>query len=332
MPRHVENAKIALVYGALEVKEVKGRDLADIKLKITSTSQVTAFLDEEQKILKAMVEKIRVSGANVALINRGMDDIAVYYLAQAGIPAWKRIFVPEMERIARMSGGKLVDINELTSETLGHAAAVREMVISGKKFLLIEGGREHEASTIFVRGGTLHEVEEAERALHDSLSAVRNSVEDRRVITGGGSIEMAVSSYLKRIAMNTESREQLAIEAFADAIQIVPKVLAENAGLNPLDVLSTLRTEYAGGDSCLGVDALKREVGDMRTLGVLEPLRVKTQAVRSATEIAIAILRIDNVYSVKSSGKKTGIHESGSSEEEPKLDEHMMDFLDEKNV
>jgi chaperonin GroEL (HSP60 family) len=331
MPKHVENAKIALVYGALEVKEVKGRDLADIKLKITSTSQVTAFLDEEEKIQKAMVEKIRASGANVALINRGMDDLAAFYLAQAGIPAWKRIFVPEMERIARMSGGKLVGINELTSETLGHAAAVREMVVSGKKFLVIQGGREHEASTIFVRGGILHEVEEAERALHDSLSAVRNSVEDRLVITGGGSMEMAVSSYLKRIALNTEGREQLAIEAFADAIQIVPKVLAENAGLNPIDVLSTLKVEYAGGGSCLGVDALKREVGDMRALGVFEPLRVKTQSLRSATEVAIAILRIDNVYSVRSSGKKAQPPEPVASEEGPKLDEHRMDFLDEKN-
>ena len=330
MPRHVKNAKIALVYGALEVKEVKGRDLADVKLKITSTSQVTAFLDEEEKIQKAMVEKIRASGANVALINRGMDDLAAFYLAQAGIPAWKRIFVPEMERIARISGGKLVGINELTSEKLGHAAAVREMVVGRKKFLLIQGGREHKASTIFVRGGILHEVEEVERALHDSLSAVRNSVEDRLVITGGGSMEMAVSSHLKRIAVNTEGRERLAIGAFADAIQIVPKVLAENAGLNPIDVLSTLRVEYAGGGSCLGVDALKREVGDMRALGVFEPLRVIAQSVRSATEVAVAILRIDNVYSVRSSGKKAQPPES-ASEKGPKLDEHRMDFLDQKN-
>ena len=333
MPKHVENARIALVYGALEVKEVKGRDLADVKLRITSASQTAAFLDEQEEIIKGMVERIRASGANVALINRGMDDPVVYYLARAGIPAWKRIFVPEMERIARMSGGKLVDIKELTSETLGHAAAVREMVVSGKKFLLIEGGREHEASTIFVRGGTLHEVEEAERALHDSLNAVRNSVEDRKVITGGGSAEMAVSCSLKGIARKTESREQLAIEAFADAIQIVPKALAENAGLNPLDALSVLRTECAGGGSCFGVDALKKEVGDMRALGVFDPLRVKVQAVRSATEVAVAILRIDDVCFVKGSGTlKAQALKSGSSEEEPKLGPHATDWLDQKDT
>ena len=320
MPKHVENARIALVYGALEVKEVKGKDLADVKLRITSASQTASFLDEEAKIIKSMVERISASGANVALINRGMDDLAAYYLARAGIPAWKRIFVPEMERIAGMSGGKLVGINELTSETLGHAAAIREMVLSGKKFLLIEGCRGHEASTIFVRGGTLHEVEEVERALHDSLSAVRNSVEDKKVIVGGGFAEIAVSFSLKEIALKLGGREQLAIDAFADAVQVIPKVLAENAGLNPLDALSILRAEYAGGNSSFGVDALKKEIGDMRALGVFEPLRVKVQAFRSATEVAIAILRIDNVCFVKDSGtKRAQVPKSGSSVEEPQL-------------
>jgi chaperonin GroEL (HSP60 family) len=302
MPKHVENAKIALVYGALEVKEVKGKDLADVKLRITSPSQRSAFLDKEAEIIKTMVEKIRASGANVALINRGMDDLAAYYLARARIPAWKRIFVPEMERIAGMSGGKLVGISELTPEMLGHAAVAKEITVSGKKFLLVEGGREHGASTIFVRGGTLHEVEEAERALHDSLSAVRNSVEDEKVIVGGGCTEMAVSCSLKEIALKTGGREQLAINAFAEAVEIIPKALAENND----------RT------CCFGVDVLKREVGDMKDLKVFEPLRVKIQAIKSATEVAIAILRIDDVCFVKGSGrKKAQAPETESSEEAP---------------
>jgi archaeal chaperonin len=325
MPKHVENAKIALVCGALEVKEVKGRDFADAKLGITSISQATAFEDKQEKILKAMVDKIKASGANVALINRGLDEIASYYLAQAGIPTWKRIFIPDMDLIAKITGGKLVGINELTPETLGHADDVKEMVVGKKKFLSIQGGKGREASTIFVRGGTLHEVEEAERALHDSLCAVRNSIEDKRIVTGGGSTEMAISASLKSLAMNTESREQLAIEAFADAIQIVPKVLAENAGLNPLDVLSTLKNEQATGGSCLGIDSLGMKVADMKTLGIFEPLRTKAQVIKSATEVAIALLRIDNVCFVKGSVKK-----APEPTDEPPKYEHAMDWLDEE--
>ena len=301
MPKHVENAKIALIQGALEVKEVKGKDLADVKLRITAPSQIRAFLDEETRIIKCMVEKIKASGANVVLINRGMDDLAIYYLARVRIPAWKRIFTSDMEKIARMTGGKPVGVDELNSEALGHAKVVEERKVGEQKFLLVREGKRRRASTIFIRGGTKHVAEDAERALHDSLCAVRDSIEDGKVIIGGGAAEIEISSHLKEFATKTGDREQLAIEAFAEAVEIIPKTLAENSGLNAIDILSALKAEHSKGNREVGVDALRRETGNMKVNMVFEPLRVKVQAIKSATEVATMILRIDDAFFAKRS-------------------------------
>ncbi|MEM2969465.1 MAG: thermosome subunit beta [Candidatus Bathyarchaeia archaeon] len=293
MPKLVENAKIALIYGAIEVKEVKGKDLADMKLSITSPSQIASFLEKEAEIIKKMVEQIRDSGANVVLLNRGINDLAAYYLARLGIPVWNRIFVPDMERIARITGGKVVNIKELSTETLGHAKVVREVIVCGKKFLLIEGGRGHSTATIFVRSGLIYEAEEAERALRDALWAVKNAIEYGKVIVGGGFPEIALSCSLKKLALNIEGLQQMAVDAFADALLIIPHALAKNAGLNPLDALSILKTEYFNGKMYLGIDAAKKNIGNMMDNGVFEPLQVKLQALKSATELAISLLRID---------------------------------------
>lgn len=299
MPKHVEDAKIALVKGALEVKEVKGKDLADVKLQINTPSQIKAFLEKETKIIKNMVEKIKSSGANVALINRGMDDLAIYYLARAQIPAWKRIFTSDMEKIARVTGGKLVEVDELAPEALGHAKVVEERKVGDEKYLLVRGGKSRKASTIFIRGGTKHVVEDAERAVRDALCAARDSIEDGKAIVGGGAAEIEISRHLKGFAKEVSGREQLAIEAFAEAVEIVPKTLAENSGLDVTDILSALKAEHGKGNRWTGVDALKNEICNMKDPRVFEPLRVKVHVIKSATEASIMILRIDDAFFTK---------------------------------
>jgi thermosome len=322
MPKYVEDAKIALIKGALEVKEVKGKDLADVKLRITAPSQIRAFLDKETRIIHDMVEKVKASGANVALINRGMDDLAIYYLARSQISAWKRIFTPDMEKIARITGGKPVEVNELTSEALGYAKFVEEREIHGKRYLLIRGGKRHEASTIFVRGGTSYVIEEAERGIHDALCTVKSALEDGRVIVGGGASELNISTHLKRLAVRLSGREQLAVEAFAEAVKIIPKALAENSGLNVIDTLSTLEVEHSRGNRFTGVDVMKKEVRDMKDPGVFEPLGVKVHALKSAAELAIMILRIDDAFFAKRTKeekppKRPGPEEGWEWEEKP---------------
>ncbi|MFQ5999987.1 MAG: thermosome subunit beta, partial [Candidatus Bathyarchaeia archaeon] len=322
MPKHVEDAKIALINGALEVKEVKGKDLADVKLQINAPSQIRAFLDKETRIIKCMVEKIKSSGANVALINRGMNDLAIYYLARARIPAWKRIFTSDMEKIARITGGKLVKVDELTPEALGHAKVVEERKVGEEKYLLVRGVKSRRASTIFIRGGTKHVIEDAERAVRDALCAVRDSIEDGKAIVGGGAAEIEISKHLKDFAKEVSGREQLAIEAFAEAVEIIPKTLAENSGLDVIDILSALKAEHGKGNRWTGVDALKKEICSMKDLRVFEPLRVKVHAIKSATEAAIMILRIDDAFFAKRTREekppeKPGPEEGWEWEEEP---------------
>lgn len=294
MPKYVKNAKMALINGGLEVKAVKGKDLADVKLRIVAPSQIRAFRDKEKEIVEGMVEKIKASGANVALINRGIDDLAVYYLERARISTWKRIYSSDMERIARMTGGKPVKVGELTPEVLGQAEVVEERKVGEKKYLLIRGGENRRASTIFIRGGTKHVTEEAERAVRDALCAVRDSIEDGKVIVGGGAAEIEISKHLKEFAMKTAGREQLAVKAFAEAVEVIPKTLAENSGLNVIDDIIALKAEHSRENRWAGVDVLGKKIGNMNDLEVLEPLRVKVHAIKTATESAIMILRIDD--------------------------------------
>mgnify|MGYP001111081296 CR=1 FL=1 len=321
MPKYVEDAKIALIEGGLEVKEIKGRDLADVSLRIVAPSQIRTFLDKEKTIIKDMVEKIKSSGANVAIINRGMDDLAVHYLAEARISAWKRIFRPDMEKIARITGGKLVrNPDELTPETLGYAKVVEERKIGREKYLLVKGGKNRKAVTVFVRGGTKYVVDEAERGLHDALCVVRDSIEDGKAIVGGGAAEIEISKHLEGFAKKVSGREQLAIEAFAEAVEVVPRTLTENSGLNVTDILSALKAEHDEGNRWTGVDALKKEICNMKDLGVFEPLRVKVHVIKSATEAAIMLLRIDDAFFAKRTKEEKPPEKPGPEEgweEEP---------------
>lgn len=318
MPKYIEDAKIALIERGLEVKEIKGRDLADVKLRITAPSQIRTFSDKEKNIIKDMVKKIKSSGANVAIINRGMDDLAVHYLAETRISAWKRIFKPDIEKIARITGGKLVrNPDELTPEALGYAKVVEERKIGKEKYLLVRGGKNRKAVTIFVRGGTKYVIEEAERGLHDALCVVRDSIEDEKAIVGGGAAEIEISKHLREFIKEVSGREQLAIEAFAKAVEIIPKTLAENSGLDTTDILAILRSEHSKGNKWTGVDVLKRGICNMKSLEIFEPLRVKVHAIKSATEATTMILRIDDAFFAKKTmeekpPEKLGPHEQNS--------------------
>ncbi len=304
MPRSVENAKIALVDAALEIKETE----TDAKIEITSPDQLQAFLDQEEGMLRQMVESIQKSGANVLICQKGIDDLAQHFLAKAGILAVRRVKQSDLQKLAKSTGGRIVTrIQEISKEDLGHAKLVNEKKIAGDAMVFIEGCKNPKAVTILVRGGTNHVVDEAERAIRDALGSVTSAIKDGKVVTGGGSTEIEIAIELREFAKNVGGREQLAINAFADALEIIPKTLAETAGIDPIDTLVGLRARHKGKEGkYLGVNVHGAKIDDMRKLNVVEPLRIKTQAITSASEVAQMILRIDDIIAANSSGKAMG--------------------------
>lgn len=293
MPRRVENAKIALLNLALEVKETE----TDAKINITDPEQLRSFLEEERRMLQEMVEQVRKAGVNVVLCQKGIDDIAQHYLSKAGILAARRVKESDMEKLARATGGKIVtNIKDFMTKDLGSAALVDERKIAGEEMIFIEGCKDPKAVSLLVRGGTEHVVDEVERAVHDSVSVVSAAVEDGKIVAGGGNPEIEVAKGLREYADTVGGREALAVDAFADAIEIIPRTLAENAGLDPIDILVQLRAahEKKGGED-IGINVVSGKVTNTLKLGIVEPLRVKTQAIKSASEVAEMILRIDDV-------------------------------------
>ena len=311
MPRHVENAKIALVDAALEIKETE----TDAKIEITSPDQLQAFLDQEEGMLKKMVENIQKSGANVVICQKGIDDLAQHFLAKAGILAVRRVKQSDLQKLAKSTGGKIVSrLQDMTKDDLGHAKMVSEKKIAGDSMVFIEGCKNPKAVTILVRGGTQHVIDEAERALTDALGAVTSSIKDGKTVTGGGSTEIEIAMQLQEYAKNVGGREQLAINAFAEALEIIPKTLAETAGMDPIDTLVGLRARHKGKEGkYLGVNVHDSKIDDMRKLNVVEPLRIKTQALSSASEVAQMLLRIDDIIAATSSGRgpKGGMPDMG---------------------
>ncbi|MFQ6129237.1 MAG: thermosome subunit beta [Candidatus Hadarchaeaceae archaeon] len=293
MPRRVEKAKIALLNLALEVKETE----TDAKINITDPEQLRSFLEEERHMLQEMVEQVKKAGVNVVLCQKGIDDIAQHYLAKAGILAARRVKESDMEKLARATGGKIVtNIKDLTAKDLGSAALVEERKIAGEEMIFIEGCKDPKAVSLLVRGGTEHVVDEVERAVHDAVSVVSAAVEDSKIVAGGGVPEIEVAKGLREYADTVGGREALAVDAFADAIEIIPRTLAENAGLDPIDKLVQLRAAHEKKDGKdIGIDVISGEVTNTLKLGIVEPLRVKTQAIKSAGEAAEMILRIDDV-------------------------------------
>ncbi|MBD3407113.1 MAG: thermosome subunit [Candidatus Lokiarchaeota archaeon] len=310
MPRKVEGAKIALINAAIEVEKTE----FDAEIKIDSPEQIKAFLDEEERMLKAMVDKITNTGANVLICQKGIDDVAQHYLAKAGVMAIRRAKKSTLEKLAKATGAKVVsNLSELLEsaenpdEILGTAGLVEEVRIGDDKLVYVKDCADPKAVSIVIRGGTEHVVDEADRALHDSLCVVRNVVEDGTYVAGGGSIEAEIAKRLDAFAASAEGREQLAIEAFAESLRVVPKTLAENGGHDPIDIITALTQEHSTEKGLwVGVDVLKGKATDMMKAGVIEPSRVKLQAIRSASEAAQMILRIDDVIAAKAGAAPPG--------------------------
>lgn len=293
MPKRKEKAKIALLNLALEVKETE----TDAKINITDPEQLRSFLDEERHMLQEMVDQIKKSGANVVLCQKGIDDIAQHYLAKAGILAARRVKESDMEKLARATGGKVVtNIRDLSPSDLGAADLVEEHKIAGEEMIFVEGCKDPKAVSLLVRGGTEHVVDEVERAVHDGISVISAAIEDGKIVAGGGAPEIEVARGLREYSGTVGGREALAVNAFADAMDIIPRTLAENAGLDPIDILVQLRSAHEKKDGKnIGIDVISGKTLNTFERGIVEPLRVKTQAIKSASEVAEMILRIDDV-------------------------------------
>src|SRR5881296_4317536 len=304
MPKRVENAKIALINAKLEIEKTE----FDAKININSPEQMQLFIEEEEKMLSDMVSQVEKIGANLLFCEKGIDDVALHFLAKKGIAAVKNVSTGDMEKLSKATGGRiLASVKELTKEGLGEAKIVEEVKIGDDKLVYVRDAKNHKAVTIVIRGGTEHVVDEADRSLHDALCVVRNALEDGKILAGGGAPEAELSKRLREYAVKVGGREQLAIEAFAEAMEAVPTTLAENAGLDPIDILVELRSKHEkAGTPWFGVDVFTGKVSDMRKLNVLEPLRVKQQVVKSASEAASMILRIDDVIASKGVDKGAG--------------------------
>ena len=303
MPKRVKNAKIALINSAMEVKETE----IDAEIRITDPNQLKAFIDEEEKMLRDMVDQIKNAGTNVLLTQKGIDDLAQHYLAKEGIFAVRRVKKSDMEKLHRATGANIVtNIDDLSSKDLGYAGIVEEVKIGDDEMIYVKECKDPKSVSILVRGGTEHIVDEVERALEDCLGVVPAALIDKKVLGGGGAPEVEVAKQLREYAKSVGGREQLAIEAFANSLEVIPRALAENAGLDPIDVIVDLRSKHEKTGAKMGIDVYNGKVKDMFKEGVIEPLRVKTQAIDSASEVAVMVLRIDDVIASKGGGAGGG--------------------------
>jgi len=292
MPKRVEKAKIVLLDSALEVEKTE----FDAKINIETPEQMEAFLHEEESMLRGMVDKIIATDANVLVCQKGIDDMAQHFLSRKGILAVRRAKKSDMEKLAKATGGKVVtNLEDMTKKDLGYAELVEERKIGDDKMTFIEGCKNPRAVAILIRGGTERIVDEAERSIHDALCVVRDVVQEPKVLIGGGAPEVEVAKALRVFAETLPGREQLAVQSFAEAMEIVPVTLGENAGLDPIDIVSDLRAQHEKGETWAGVDVFEGKVKDIRKLNVYEPLVVKKQVIKSATEAASMILKIDDI-------------------------------------
>ncbi|MEM3754026.1 MAG: thermosome subunit beta [Candidatus Micrarchaeaceae archaeon] len=297
MPKVLNNAKVALLDVAFEIEKTE----TDARIEITSPEQMQAFLEQEEKMLKEMVDKVAKTKANAIFVQKGIDDIAQHYMAKAGILAVRRVKKSDMEKLAKATGAKIVtSLADLSESDLGFAGLIEERKVADEQMVFVEKCKDPKSVTIFIRSSTQQVVNEVERALNDALGAVASAVEGRKYVIGGGSIEIDLANDLREYASEVGGREQLAMQAFADALEIVPKTLAESAGMDAIDTLVQLRTKHKGKDGkTLGVDVFRNRIADMEKLGVFEPTKVKEQAILSASEASEIILRIDDMISSK---------------------------------
>ena len=304
MPKRIEKAKIALINSALEIEKTE----FDAKINISSPDQMKMFLEEENKMLKNMVDKIISSGANVAICQKGIDDVAQHYLAKSNILAVRRVKESDMTKLGRATGARTVNnLEDLSSKDLGSADLVEERKVETDKWVFIEGCKHPKSVTILIRGGSQRVVDEADRSLHDALMVTKDVMEKPFIVAGGGSPESFVAGKLRDWSSTLTGREQLAADKFAESLEVIPLALAENAGMDPIDTLTELRSKQVKGSKWVGIDARTAKIVDMSKLNIVEPLSVKEQIIKSATEVASMILRIDDVIaSSKSAGGAPG--------------------------
>ncbi|MGC8993197.1 MAG: thermosome subunit beta [Candidatus Aenigmatarchaeota archaeon] len=313
MPKSIKNAKIALLDCPLEIEKTE----TDAQIRITSPEQLQAFLEQEQKMLKEMVNKIASVGANVVFCEKGIDDLAQHYLAKKGIAACRRIKRSDLEALAKATGARIVsNLDDLTEKDLGYAELVEERKIAGEAMTFVTGCKNPKSVTILVRGSTEHVVDEIDRNIEDGIGALISALEVGKVVPGAGAIEAELAKRIREFAEKFSGREQLAIQEFANSLEIIPRTLAENAGLDPIDILVELRAAHEHGKTNYGVDVFSGKIVDSLELGVVEPLKVKTQAIKTAAEAAEMILRIDDVIAASKIGKEEKSKKSESPSEE----------------
>ncbi|NLX47411.1 MAG: thermosome subunit [Euryarchaeota archaeon] len=299
MPKRIEKAKIALLDVALEIKKTE----IDAKIEITDPTQMHAFLDEEERMLRQMVDKIKSVGANVVFCQKGIDDLVQHFLAKEKIYAGRRVKKGDMEKLSKATGATIISkITELDAADLGKADLVEVRKIQEEEMTFVTGCKNPKAISILIRGGTDHVVAEIERSLDDAMSVVSVAIEDGRMLTGGGSTAVEVALRLREYSSSVGGREQIAIDAYASALEVVPTALAENAGLDPIDILIEMRRSHKAGKKHAGVNVFTGQVEDMLANDVVEPFRVGKQAISSATDAAVMVLRIDDVIASKGMG------------------------------
>ena len=303
MPKKVEKAKIALLNSALEIEKTE----FDAKINISSPDQMNLFLEEENKMLKNMVGKITATGANVVICQKGIDDIAQHYLAKAEVLTVRRVKESDMAKLARATGARVVsNLDDLTAKDLGYADLVEERKIETDKWVFVEGAKHPKAVTILIRGGSQRVVDEAERSVHDALMVTKDVLERPVIVAGGGAPEAYAAAKLREWVSTLSGREQLAAEKFAESLEVIPLTLAENAGMDPIDTITDLRSKQSKGSKWTGIDVRNGKIADISKLEIFEPLVVKEQIIKSATEVASMILRIDDVIASGKSGGPPG--------------------------
>lgn len=302
MPQKISNAKIALLDCPLEMKTLE----RETRISISSPEQLQSFFNQEEEMLLKMVEKISSQGAKVVVCQKGIDDVAQFYLAKRGIYAIRRVAKTDLQKIAKATGGKIVsNLRELNEGEMGFAETVEEIRDGDEGMTYITGCKNPKAITLLIRGGTDHVIDEVERAMRDGLGDLEAVMKDRKVVAGGGAIEIELSKKLREYAKTIRGREQFAVEQFALSLEFIPSTLAENAGMDPLDILTELKVAHEAGNKNYGLNLFSGRIEDTLTRGIMEPLRVKIQAISSASEVAIMILRIDDVIAAKRTKQKS---------------------------
>ncbi|MDC0217622.1 thermosome subunit beta [Nitrosopumilus sp.] len=295
MPTRIDNASIALINSALEIEKTE----MSAEIRITDPTQMQMFLEEENRMLKTMVDKLHDVGANVLICQKGIDDIAQHYLAKHGIMAIRRVKESDMIKLSKATDGRVIsNLDDLTEKDLGSADLAHQKKVESDKWVFIEGCKHPQSVTLLIRGGTQRVIDEVDRSIHDSLMVVKDVIEKPEIVAGGGAPESFAAAQLKDWADNFDGREQLAIKKYAEALEIIPLTIAENAGMDPIDTMATLRSKQNQGQKWTGIDAKNTKIADMMAINVVEPIAVKEQIIKSATEAACMILRIDDVIAI----------------------------------